>query len=133
MPDGTEICSDGCRLTVERAWLVEDPEQGWKVQAELLVRDSDIWVDYYTFVHRIAAVDGEGTRYPDNLPLDPELTQYTSCDQSPHNPPKLTNPFEKRYILSVYGVDPDLEELRLEYDWLGRSFSMTIRREEAGL
>lgn len=133
VPDGTEVRSDGCRLTMERAWLVEDPEQKWRVQIELLVRDFDIWVDYHNFVHRIAAVDGEGTRYPDNLPHDLELAQYTSCTQSPHNPPMLTNPFEKRYILSVCGVDPDLEVLRLEYDWLGRSFSMTIQREEAGL
>ena len=133
MPDGEEIVSDGCRLTMERAWLVEDPEKGWMVQAELLVRDLDLWVNEYNFVYRMSAVDGAGNRYSGGLPYDWERTQYTVCRRSPVNPPMLTNPFAHRYILSVYGVDPDMKELRLDYDWLGRSFSMTVRREEAGL
>ena len=41
-------------------------------------------------------------------------------------------PFRQDYILWVEEVPPEAEWLRLEYDWLGRSWSMTVELKEAG-
>lgn len=39
-------------------------------------------------------------------------------------------PFHRNYVLRVLNVHPEAEWVRLEYDWLGRSFSMTVELME---
>ena len=39
-------------------------------------------------------------------------------------------PFHQDYILWVNNIDPNADWVRLEYDWLGRSFSIPVGLKE---
>ena len=41
-------------------------------------------------------------------------------------------PFHRNYILWVLNIHPAAEWVRLEYDWLGRNFSMTVELRGGG-
>lgn len=40
-------------------------------------------------------------------------------------------PFHQTYLLRVSGIDPAARWVRLDYNWMGRAFSLTIQMEEA--
>ncbi len=139
---------DGCLLTMERAWLVEEgavypedkqPTEGLTLQAEISVRSPRFWVNDYTGLRtRLAAEDDLGNRYPSwqerwDDPYGYQEERWVGGRETPRNPPMFTlRPFTQRYVFFVYDVDPAAEELRLEYDWMGREFSMTVELKEAG-
>ena len=82
--------------------------------------------------HRIRAVDSLGNEYPsyeerwNSLGGNTEEWKYVSGS------PDGRSPFHRDYVLWVNGIDPAAEWVRLDYDWLGRSFSMTVDLKEAG-
>ena len=139
---------DGCLLTMERAWLVEDgavypndkqPTEGLTLQVEISVRSLRFWVNDYTGLRTmLAAEDDLGNHYLSDRERWDDTYGYqgerwVGGRETPFNPPMFTlRPFTQRYVFFVYDVDPEAEELRLEYDWMGREFSMTVELKEAG-
>lgn len=127
---------DDCLLTMERAWLVEGehPEEGDILQVELRLLSPRIWVEEHHFFIWVSAADSGGNRYAASRYWDwtnrPE--HWVSGNSSPPGQSILPRLFTERYILRVGGVDRQTEWVRLEYERMGRSFSMTVDLKEAG-
>ena len=75
----------------------------------------------------IEAEDSLGNRY----------VQFDMAREEPSYPFRCVlgdtggrGPFHRDYDLKIFHVDPAAEWLRLEYDWLGRSFSMSVELKE---
>lgn len=82
--------------------------------------------------HRIRAVDSLGNQYPSYEERwgtwGDNVKEWMYVSGSPDG----RGPFHRDYVVWVHGIDPSAEWVRLEYDWLGRSFSMTVDVKEAG-
>lgn len=136
-PDPNTIRVDDCLLTMERAWLVEGDSQGEDdtLQVGLRLLSPRIWVEEHYFYTRVSAVDSLGNRYAAEEAWDwiNRPKHWVSGSGSPPARSVLPRLFTERYILRVGGVDRQTEWVRLEYDWMGRSFSMTVDLKEAGI
>lgn len=130
-----EPCSDRIYVDGDLVLMTEAARMQFKeelrVGAVLRTVSPFFWErENYNLCRRIRAVDSLGNEYPsyeerwgtwgDNA----EEWNYVNGHGDG------CGPFHKDYPIWVYGVDPKAEWVRLEYDWMDRSFSMTIDIKE---
>ena len=124
-----KIKMDGYTLTMSQAALYSW-EDGQGLGVALRTVSPYFWDREGRFYEQVAAVDSLGNRYPSYY------SQYVRRETENwnylHGIPDGHGPFRQDYILWVEEVPPEAEWVRLEYDWLGRSWSMTVELKEAG-
>ena len=135
----TCVTPDPDRKTVDGRWITMPEaarmEFGGEVRVGALLRTLSprFWErDSRNLCHRVRAVDSLGNRYPSYEERwgtwgdNGEEWMYVNGHAD------ARGPLHTDYAIWVYGVDPAAEWVRLEYDWMGRSFSMTVDMKEAG-
>ncbi len=123
------IKMDGYTLTMSRAALYS-----WEDSRELGVALRTVspyfWDREGRFYEQVSAVDSLGNRYPSYysqyVRRETENWNYLHGISDGHGP------FRQDYILWVEELPPEAEWVRLEYNWMGHEFSMTVELKEAG-
>ena len=80
---------------------------------------------------RMEAEDSQGNRYvqiDEQFDIPQEERSDPFCCVAGNDNGR--GPFHRDYDLYVLNVDPAAQWVRLEYDWLGRNFSMTVELKE---
>lgn len=132
--DTSWVRVDDCLLTMGRVWLVAPETEGedYALQVELKLFSPLIWVEDHYFSTRVSATDSDGNYYAAIYTWDwsnePERRVSGASTSRQSILPRL---FQERYVLKIIGVDPDVEWVRLDYDRMGRSFSLRAEREGA--
>ena len=120
---------DGYTLTMPRAALYSR-EDGQELGVALRTVSPYFWDREGRFYERISAVDSLGNRYPSyyaqRMRWQVEKWNCLFGISDGHGP------FRQDYILWVDGLPPEAEWVRLEYNWMGHEFSMTVELKEAG-
>lgn len=123
---------DGYTVTMRRAlwsnWMGEN-------RVGVVVRTASPWFwdrEGVTLYRRMTAVDSVGTAYLSAEDRwegfgDPDGWTYVDGSLLGHGV------FHQDYILWVHDVPEEAEWVRLEYDWMGRAFDMTVYLKEAGI
>ena len=116
---------DGWTITMERAGRKEDGT----LHMDLKSFCWKPWLKFARFTQRLTAVDSQGRIYPNlgNWTQDREATGIWGQANQGNGGilSSLPHLFTQDYIVEVLGVSPDAEWIRLEYDFMGRSFTMT--------
>jgi len=123
---------DGYRVTVEEVIWVERDGGYHDLAIVLHTMSPYFWArDGRNIYRTMEATDSMGNVYysaknvyNDMTPVNMDKEGYI------HGTGSGYGPFHQDYILWVNNIDPTAEWLRLEYDWLGRSFSIPIGLKE---
>lgn len=119
---------DGHRITMEQA-LLKEWEDETRLAVVLRCWSPRFWERYGNDPRqRMAAMDDLGNYYRSYS----EFWEAGDIEYYKHviGEPGGNSPLYRDYVIWVYEVDHGAREMTLEYDWLGRSFSMTIDLEE---
>ena len=119
---------EGCRISVPWAFLDQMGEEG-HLEAVLRVSSWRFWEKDGRQMEHLTAVDSEGREWINlNNTMGHNISEqrFIGCE-----PDAGHGPFYQDYRLQVSRILPGTEWIRLEYDWMGRSFSLTIQLEEA--
>ena len=123
------IKMDGYTLTMSQAALYSW-EDGQGLGVALRTVSPYFWDREGRFYEQISAVDSLGNRYPSYY------SQYVRRETENwnylHGIPDGHGPFRQDYILWVEELPLEAEWVRLEYNWMGREFFMTVELKEAG-
>ena len=136
-PSGQRAEIGGYTISMTRAGAWREEDGAWIVGVDLRMTSPRFWaLEGQSLCRCTSAVDSLGnTYYSDDQwsRLDP--SDYPSPMRWVRGSPLGRMPFRRDYGLSVSGVDPGARWIRLEYEWLGNAFSMTIETaawKEAG-
>jgi len=125
---------EGYRISVRQAALIEESDTEHGVGIILQTLSPFFWSrEGRTVCERMAAVDDLGNRYyPYRVMLDGTTSDDINFDETGYiqGSPNGYGPFYKNYILIVHNLDPSAQWIRLEYDFLGRTFSIGINLRE---
>lgn len=131
-PDPDREMVDGYRITMPEAVRVEIKDE-LRVGALLRTASPRFWErESRNLCCRIRAVDSLGNVYPSYEERWGSWGSGTDEWKYVNGHASAYGPFHTDYAVWVCGVDPAAEWVRLEYDWLGRAFSMTVAIKEAG-
>ena len=120
---------EGCTITAPEAVLWTGGE-GKELEVVLRVEDLRFWRKGGGQLALISAVDDLGGRY--NSQYERRLGLWSGQGDI-HVLRDGWGPFHQTYLLRVTGIDPAARWVRLDYDWLGRGFSLTVDlTKEAG-
>ena len=130
VPVEEEVAVDGCTVTVPQAVVWTDSEE---TELEVVLRLEDIrfWRKGGRQIELVSARDNLSGCYSSqyawgNLGRRWERG-YISVQRDGWGP------FHQTYLLRINGIDPQADWIWLNYDWLGRRFSLTVDlTEEAG-
>lgn len=118
---------DGHHIVMERAMLKE-----WEDETRLAVVlrcwSPRFWERYGNDPRqRMSAVDDLGNYYRSYQEFwaANDIEYYRRVIGEPGG----SSPLYQDYVIWVHGLEPGAQELTLEYDWMGRSFSMTVDLE----
>lgn len=133
-PSAQEAETGGYTVSMARAGVWEDGEDRI-VGVELRMSSLRFWaLEGRSLCSHTSAVDSLGNLYYSDsqwFRLDP--LDYPSPMRWVRGSTLGRAPFHRDYWLSVAGVDPGAEWIRLEYSWLGNAFSMTLDLKEVGI
>lgn len=123
---------DGCRLTVETVVLNE-----WEDERRLAVV-LRCWSPYFWMRegteprYRMSAVDDQGNYYPSYREWEEWVWEGIDIySQRRVDGERGGNtPVYQEYVYWVWQVDMEAKELTLNYNWMGRSFSIPVNLEE---
>ena len=132
-PAGERVELGGYTVSMTRASIRGEGNEANILWAELRITAPWFWaLDGRSLCSHTSATDSLGNIYysddrwsrldPAAYPTPARWVRGTLLDRTP---------FHRDCWLSVWGVDPEAEWLRLEYEWLGSGFSMTIDLKEA--
>ena len=132
IPSDARLVIEGCLLTMPEA-AVMDWAGETRVGAILRTVSPRFWErDSRNLCHRVRAVDSLGNRYSSYEERWDAWNDGTKEWGFVNGHIDAYGPLHTEYAIWVHGVEPAAEWVRLEYDWLGRSFSMTIDMTEVG-
>jgi len=123
---------DGYRVTVEQVIWVERDGGHHDLAIVLRTMSPCFWArEGHDIFWMMEATDSFGRSYysakhiyDDMAPINMEEEGYIRGTGSGYGP------FHQDYILWVNNIDPNADWVRLEYDWLGRSFSIPVGLKE---
>lgn len=123
-----EVQVDGYRVRVARA-VRKDWDTERRAAVVLRCRSPFFWTRYgMDPMQRISAEDDLGNVYPSYRTFLEE--HKFDGERWVDGDPGGSTPLYQDYIIWVYNVDKKARRLRLDYDWLGRSFSIAVDLEE---
>ena len=127
-PPEERITLENCTLTAPQA-AVWTSGEGKELEVVLRTESFHFWEkDGGQFEH-ISAVDDLGGRYNSQYEWGQLGLGWRRGYVSVHR--DGWGPFHQTYLLRVSGIDPAARWVRLDYNWMGRAFSLTIQLEEA--
>lgn len=122
-PVEEEVNVEGCTITVPQALIWRDGEEK-ELRAVLRVEDLRFWRKGGRQLQLISARDDLGRYYVSTYEekrFDGQWRQgYAAVQQDGWGP------FHQTYLLRVSGIDPEVQWIELNYDCLGRSFSLRV-------
>lgn len=131
-PVEDSVWISGCRLTVEEAYLTPEGED-MTLTVRFRIFSPYIWAEEWTFPEQITAQDSLGNTWCSWAQRGPEgaRTVEPGGGEAEYLL-SLPHLFTSRVQVQVPQVAPQAEWIRLDYNWQGREFSITVERKEAG-
>ena len=126
-PPAERITLENCTLTVPKAAVWTGGEEQ-ALEVVLRMDSFRFWEKDGGQFEQISATDDLGGYYCSAYEWG-ELGLWSGQYVSVHR--DGWGPFHQTYRLQVTGIDPAAQWVCLDYDWMGRAFSLTIQLEEA--